>query len=110
MRCLFEGGIYLNVVHNKECFFYYGIIIFRIKLTELMCLILIISGLLRLFTFLSQKRHLIGAALIRVNTVVNLHCILCVKFFVQKCKSGIFHDQERHPGRLCNFLFLFCSL
>ena len=33
MRCLFEGGIYLNVVHKKECFFYYGIIIFRIKLT-----------------------------------------------------------------------------
>lgn len=41
---------------------------------------------------------------------VNLHCILYVKSFVQKCKSGIFHDQERHPGGLCNFLFLFCSL
>ena len=70
MRCLFEGGIYLNVVHNKEC--YYGIIIFRIKLTELMCLFLIILGLLPLFTFLSQKRHLIGAVLIRVNTVFRL--------------------------------------
>ena len=72
MRRLFEGGIYLNGVHNKECFFNYGIIIFRIKLTELMCLILIISGLLLSFTFLSQKRHLIGAVLIRVNTVFRL--------------------------------------
>ena len=72
MRCLFEGGIYLNVVHNKECFFNYGIIIFRIKLSQSMCLILIISGLLLSFTFLSPKRHLIGAVLIRVNTVFRL--------------------------------------
>lgn len=90
MRRLFEGGIYLNVVHDKERFFNYGIIIFRIKLTEFMCLILIISELLLSFTFFVPKTALDrGSAYSSKYCIqiikVNLHCILYVKSFVQKC-------------------------
>ena len=88
MRCLFEGGIYLNVVHNKEC--YYGIIIFRIKLNRINVFVFDYIGATALVHFFVPKTALDrGSAYSSKYCIqiikVNLHCILYVKSFVQKC-------------------------